>query len=155
MKRKISLSVKLTITMLCLVAGIIILCWILNHTFLETFYIYEKKQTLTETFQILEQASKEGIVGEDSFDITFEKLCANSNLNILLVDAESNVIRSSMWDVKFLLNQVQELLRDRLEGLYGQSEIMESMDNYTIMRQTDMRLKSDYLVFFGNFVIRN
>ena len=44
MRRKTSLSIKLTITMILLVFGIIGLCWGLNHLFLEEFYIQEKQQ---------------------------------------------------------------------------------------------------------------
>lgn len=150
MKKKTSLSVKLTVTMLLLLAGIIGLCWILNHTFLETFYIYEKQQSLLENFKVLEQASRDQVLGEDSFDVTFENICANSNLSILVVDAESRLIRSSVWDVQLLLNQVQEMLRDGLEGSFSQSQVMESTDKYTIMRQADQRLQSDYLVLFGD-----
>ena len=56
MRKKTSLSIKLIVTMILLVSGIIGLCWILNHLFLEDFYISEKKQELLTGYQIIEKA---------------------------------------------------------------------------------------------------
>lgn len=148
MKKKVSLSVKLTVTMLLLLAGIIGLCWILNHTFLEQFYFYDKQQTLLESYSVLLDASEKGILGDDGFDITFENLCANENLSILAVDANAGVIRSSMMEQQLLLQQLEEILRGG-NGQFSQSQVIVSTDTYTIMRQTDSRLQSEYLVFWG------
>ena len=137
-------------TMVLLVAGIIGLCWMINHTFLEEFYIYEKQQSLLETYDVIERASREGILGTESFGVTFENLCANSNLSILVIDAESKLIRSSMWDVQLLIKQVQEMLREGVDTPYAQSQILAYTENYTMMRQADQRLNSDYLVLLGN-----
>lgn len=152
MKKKTSLSVKLTVIMIILVAGIIALCWFLNHSFLEDFYIYEKQQTLLESYEVLNNASKEGILAADAFDITFENLCANGNLSVLVIDHQMQTIRSSVWDFSMFIEQVQELLRYGVNPPFSQSVTLVSTEEYVIMRQTDTRLKSDYLVFFGNLV---
>ena len=148
-KKQMSLSLKLTITMLLLLAGIIGLCWILNQTFLEEFYIYDKQQVLLESYEVLAQAGEQGVLGAESFDITFEKLCANSGLNVLVIDAQSKLIRSSMWDVQFLLNQVQEILRNGFDNPLSQMQVLQSTEEFIVMRQTDSRLQSEYLVLFG------
>lgn len=149
MQKKSSLSVKLTVTMMLLVAGIIGLCWILNHTFLEQFYIYDKQQTLTEAFEVLNEASEEGILSGDSFDVTFENLCATGNLNILVIDTENKVLRASMFDSQMLFMQLEEVLRGGMGGQFGQAQLLEKNDDYTLMRQTDPRLQSEYLVLYG------
>lgn len=149
MQKKTSLSVKLTITMLLLVAGIIGLCWMLNHTFLEKFYIYDKQHTLTEAFDILDEASAEGTLAKDSFDITFEKLCANGNLNILVVDTESKVLRASSFNNQMLFMQLEEMLRGGMGNQFGQAQILQANASYTMLRQNDPRLQSEYLVLWG------
>lgn len=135
--------------MILLVAGIIGLCWILNHTFLEQFYIYDKQQTLTEAFDVLDDASAEGILVEDEFDVTFENLCATGNLNILVIDTENKVLRASMFDSQMLFMQLEEVLRGGMGGQFGQAQLLEKNDDYTLMRQTDPRLQSEYLVLYG------
>jgi len=147
MQKKVSLSIKLTVTMLLLLAGIIGLCWILNHTFLEQFYMYDKQKSLLETYEVLRDASEQGILGEDSFDVTFENLCARENLNILVVDAEAKVLRSSVMDQSMLFMQLQDLLGEG--NPFGQSQVLTSTEAYTILRQNDHRLQSDYMVLWG------
>ena len=147
MKKKVSLSIKLTVTMLLLLAGIIGLCWLLNHTFLEQFYMYDKQKSLLETYEVLNDASEEGILSEDEFDVTFENLCAKDNLNILVVDAEAKVVRSSVMDQSMLFMQLQDMLGG--DKQFSQSQVLVKTDEYTIMRQNDPRLQSDYIVLWG------
>ena len=172
MRKKTSLSIKLSITMILLVCGIIGLCWILNHLFLEEFYIYEKKQELLISFETIEKAYEDEVLGKDEFDVTFELLCANSNLSILVIDGDSKVIRSSAPDVQALMKQLQEMLIEKNEeenGLGGnndnsappnwenpfsdaqfsENQTLLEEDNYSLVRQTDTRLQSDYLVLWG------
>lgn len=147
MKKKVSLSIKLTVTMLLLLAGIIGLCWILNHTFLEQFYMYDKQKSILETFEVLHDASEEGVLSTDEFDVTFENLCAKNNLNILVVDAEAKVVRSSVMDPSMLFMQLQDLLRT--DAPFAQAQVLVSTEEYTILRQNDHRLQSDFIVLWG------
>lgn len=147
MKKKLSLSIKLTVTMLLLLAGIIGLCWIVNHTFLEQFYMYDKQKSLFETYEVLREASEDGSLSTDTFDVTFENLCAKDNLNILVVDAEAKVLRSSVMDPSMLFMQLQDLLRG--DAPFAQSQVLVSTDKYTILRQNDHRLQSDFIVLWG------
>jgi len=149
MTKKVSLSIKLTITMLLLLAGILGLCWLLNHTFLERFYMYEKQNTLLETYSVLVNASEEGVLGADVFDVTFENLCANKNLNILVVDKEARVVRSSMAAQSMLFMQLEDMLMGGLNNSFSQSQVLVSTEEYLIMRQHEPRLEADYLVFWG------
>lgn len=149
MTKKVSLSIKLTITMLLLLAGILGLCWLLNHTFLERFYMYEKQNTLLETYSVLVNASEDGILGADVFDVTFENLCANKNLNILVVDKEARVVRSSMAAQSMLFMQLEDMLMGGLSNSFSQSQVLVSTEEYLIMRQHEPRLEADYLVFWG------
>ncbi len=165
MRKKTSLSIKLAITMILLVAGIIGLCWVLNHLFLEDFYIYEKEDELLTGFETIGNAYADDTLGTEDFDVTFEKLCANGNMSILVIDEESKVLRSSSSDPQTLLMQ----LTDMLEGLkseadnnrfplnrfqqdnpfFTEKQIMLAGENYAVIRQTDPRLQSEYLVLWG------
>ncbi|MBQ3558513.1 MAG: two-component sensor histidine kinase [Agathobacter sp.] len=147
MKKKVSFSIKLTVTMLLLLAGIVGLCWVLNHTFLEQFYMYDKQKRLLETYEVLHEASEDGSLSTEAFDVTFENLCAKDNLNILVVDAEAKVLRSSVRDQSMLFMQLQDLLRG--DAPFAQSQVLASTECYTILRQNDYRLQSDFIVLWG------
>lgn len=143
------------ITMILLVTGIIGLCWALNQLFLEEYYIHEKKETLFTTFGTIEEAYEEEIIGEDEFDITFEKLCSQENLNILIVDADSHVIRSSTNEIQSLLEQMQEVMLGKELDIWGRLPAGTGMDliletnRYILLHQTDSRLEAEYLVLYG------
>ena len=171
MKKKTSLSIKLAITMILLVCGIVGLGWIMNHLFLEEFYINQKKQELLTGFEVIEEAYEDGILGDDEFDVTFELLCSNSNFNILVIDAESKVLRASSQDVQSLMKQLQQMIQDEnlnpgegredgdkkrpglndpFEGFpFTQDKTILQGDNYSLVHQVDTRLQSEYLVLWG------
>ncbi len=149
MKKQVSLSAKLIITMILLVTGTIVLCWVLNNSFLEKFYIYEKQQEIMSGFEMLDDASADEYLESDDFDITFEKLCANGNLTVFVIDENfKNVVRSSTRDEQKLKMQLQEMLRGGLNP--QKAQIMVSEERYMLLRQTDNRLESEYLVLWGN-----
>uniref|UniRef100_UPI004055DAE0 sensor histidine kinase n=1 Tax=Agathobacter sp. TaxID=2021311 RepID=UPI004055DAE0 len=146
MKHKVSLSIKLVIAMLLLVTGTICLCLLLNSTFLEKYYTRHKQYELIESFETLDKAGKDKILEKDEFDITFEKLCSNANLDIIVIDAYYRLIRTSSHDVEILSMQLQEMLRG---GFDTTVEILESTEQYVLQKQTDKRLMSDNLVLWG------
>ena len=45
-KKRPSLTTRLIVTMIGIVAGTVILCWFFNNTFLERYYIYNKQKEL-------------------------------------------------------------------------------------------------------------
>lgn len=143
---KVSLSVKLIITMLLLVIGTIFLCVCLNNTFLEKYYVHHKQYELVESFETLDKAGRDNILEKDEFDITFENLCSNANLEILIIDADYRLIRTSAHNVEVLSLQLQEMLRGRFDTSI---EILKSTEEYVLQKQTDERLMSDTLVLWG------
>lgn len=132
--------------MLFLVMGTIFLCLFLNNTFLEKYYIRHKQYELVESFETLNKAGKDKILEKDEFDVTFENLCSNANLDIIVIDDNYRLIRTSSHNVEFLSLQLQEMLRG---GFDTSVDILESTEAYVLQKQTDRRLLSDNLVLWG------
>lgn len=132
--------------MLFLVMGTIFLCLFLNNTFLEKYYIRHKQYELVESFETLNKAGKDKILEKDEFDVTFENLCSNANLDIIVIDADYRLVRTSSHNVEFLSLQLQEMLRG---GFDTSVDILESTEAYVLQKQTDRRLLSDNLVLWG------
>ncbi len=173
MNKKTSLTIKLIVTMILLVCGIVGLGWIMNHLFLEEFYVREKQQELFSGFAVIENAYEEDIIGEEEFDVTFENLCATGNFNILIIDRESRVIRSSTQDVQSLMKQLQQMIQDKEndirddndrkdegnmrpgftnpfdDAVFRENEVLLEDENYSLVHQIDTRLQSEYLVLWG------
>lgn len=162
MQKRTSLSIKLMITMILVVCGMIGLVWVMNQLFLERFYINQKKQELFAGFEVIEDAYETGMLGEDEFDVTFELLCSNSNFSILVIDGESKVVRASTQDVQMLMKQLQQMIQDKEgnkrpsagdfpfgEGAFNQNQIIMEGENYSLVHQVDSRLSAEYLVLWG------
>ena len=50
-KKRPSLTTRLIVTMIGIVAGTVILCWFFNNTFLERYYIYNKQKELLNGYK--------------------------------------------------------------------------------------------------------
>lgn len=141
-----SLTRELAAIIVGLVAVIIVICWFLNTTFLGKYYMYQKEDTLLEGFHVIDQASETGELMSDKFDVTFDNLCANGNISIMVISSNRNIVRSSVND-----NQV--ILMEFMNVLFGsdqsESEVLKKAENYVIQRKTDNRLDSEYLVLYG------
>ena len=48
-----------------LMAGTILLCWFINNTFLEKYYLNNKQKAMMSAYFIVNKASNEGVIGTD------------------------------------------------------------------------------------------
>lgn len=147
MKKKYSITKHIAYTMIGLITGTVLLCWFLNNTFLESFYTVNKQNALLEGFYTIDRAIEKGVFESDEFDITFEKICSNGNIAILVLSPDAQVLRSSTGNSDKLKLQFYN-------ALYGSSndknsEVIKATDNYIIEKQMDERMGADYLVLWG------
>ena len=144
--KKGSLTKELVFIIVALVAGTILLCYFLNATLIEKYYISNKQNTLLEGFEVIDEASGNGTLMAPSFDITFDNLCANGNINVLIINSNQTIVRSSANDAQIMLMEFMNIL---FGANPENSVLIEKQDNYNILRQRDVRLNSEYLVLYG------
>lgn len=141
-----SLTREMTIIIIGLVAGTVLLCWILNSVFLEQYYVKNKQNLLLADFNTIDKASTDGTLFTNEFDVTFDNLCANGNVTILIIRSDSKIMRSSV-------NDTQQILIEFFNIIFGtrpnEVTVLLESDNYAIQRQFDQRLDAEYLVFYG------
>lgn len=147
MKKKYSITKNIAYAMIGLVTGTVILCWFLNNTFLESFYIVNKQKALLKGFYTIDHAVEDGIFESEDFDITFEKICANGNIAILVLSPDAEVLRSSASNADKLRQQFYNVLFSGTEN--ENPEVIKATDDYIIEKQVDERLEADYLVLWG------
>ena len=78
--KKHSLTRQITSIVSLLVAGAILLCWVLNTTLLPRYYMHNKKEVLIENYQTISNASAQNELESDEFAVTFDNLCSNGCL---------------------------------------------------------------------------
>ena len=69
-----SLTSKIVAIIIGLVAGTILLCWILNNAFLEKYYVMNQQNTLWNGFERMNDASEDGTLYSSDFDVEFDNL---------------------------------------------------------------------------------
>ncbi len=144
--KKGSLTKELVFIIAALVSGTILLCYFLNITFIETYYVKNKQNTLLTGFAVIDRASAVGMLNSSEFDVTFDNLCDNGNITIMIISSDQTIVRSSANDNQAILMEFMNILFDTNPE---HSVILESEDNYNIQRQKDVRLNSEYLVLYG------
>ena len=146
-KKKLSLTGQLIITMVAIVAGTVVLCLFFNSTFLTKYYVFHKQKELHSGFERVQLICWEKGEASDEASVTFEKICAAGNINILITDRNNNLVWSSYSSAQRFQMQMEDWLygTDR-----GRMQIIENGKNYTLLRLKDERLQSEYLVLLGN-----
>lgn len=145
-KRKRSITRQFAIIIVGLVAGTVLLCWLLNNVIGGWYYMQKKEQTLLNAWNELEAASKEGILESSSFDVDFERIGSNGNITMMVIQTDGTVLRSSSNNIDTMLFRFYELI---LGVPQADAKIIDKTDDYVMEQQTDTRLDAEYLVMWG------
>ncbi len=127
----------------------LLLCWVLNITLLEKYYIENKKDVLLSAYKSINAASNEGSTNSDEFAIEVQKISGIYNISILVIDTNSQLVTSSVHDYDVL---VRELLGHVFAPLGDEQQeqlILEQTDRYTIQNSYDERANINYIEIWG------
>ncbi|MEY8516451.1 HAMP domain-containing sensor histidine kinase [Lachnospiraceae bacterium 29-84] len=142
-----SITRKITLIMIGIVAGTVLLCWFINTTLLETYYIEHKQKMLLDTFEMVDKESEKGRTDRKDFKIALERQCANSNITMMIISSDRTIIQSNVGNDTALMLQFLQLVFHMDDQ---ETEIMENTGRYTVEKTRDSRLESEYLVLWGN-----
>lgn len=129
-----------------LMTGTILACLLVNNIFLEEFYLKHKQEALLGAYDKINMASVEGGIGTDSFDIELRKISGKYNISVIIMDADSQMLKTSGNDVDILGRQLLDNLFNKTEG---QREVLEERDGSVIQITFDQRTQSEYIEMWG------
>ncbi len=79
---KYSIRRQLAVVFSLLMMGTILLCWFINNTFLEKYYLKDKQKALMRAYQVMNSASNEDRIGSDEFDnLSYEAITFHRSLS--------------------------------------------------------------------------
>lgn len=141
-----SIKKQIAVIFILLFSGTIFLCLLINAVFLENFYLLNKQNTLLEAYQQINKASLDEDMYSEEFQIKFERICSNGNLSIVIFDASTQIIITSVADYKYLITRFfdQSFGEDTSEDT-----IIKENNDYTLKKVRDVRLGTDYLEIRG------
>lgn len=147
MKYKYSIQRQFTIIFGCLMAGTILLCWFINNTFLERYYINNKKHAMLEAYRVINASSNNGTLASDKFDIQFQNICAKNNINIVILDAEAKTLKTSANNYELLSKQLLSYLFNQ-DTTDGRRTILDHK-KYQMIALKDDRTQQDFIDLWG------
>ncbi len=143
---KHSIKVQFSTIFILLVAGTILLCWFINNTFLEKYYMERRQQVLLHAYDKINDAANNGDITSDDFDVELQKICGKYNIDMIVLNAKSKTIKSFHNDMGMLTG----LLLDKLFGLQNRKQnILADTENYMIEITADPRTHTDYMEMWG------
>ena len=92
--------------MISIVAGTVLLCWFINTTLLESYYVEHKQKTLLDTFDMVYRESENGRTDEDEFVISLDTKCSNSDISYMIISSDRTIIQDEGQQTKNRLSGV-------------------------------------------------
>lgn len=143
MKR--SIKQQIAVLFMAVMIGTIALCWIINNTFLEMFYIRNKANALSDAYAGINEAASNGDITSEEFDLELRKVCDMYNIGIVIIDADSKTIKSSSRNVDILIGR----LYDNVFGSDTEIEYIKENDRYSLVTSMDKSTLTEYIEMWG------
>ena len=142
---KYSMKRQFVFIFVMLITGTILLCLLANSTLLEKYYINNKKNALIKAYRSINEASNAGDITSEFYDIELQKIRDKYNINVLVLDSDSRMIKATMVDQEFA---IKHLLKTLFYGVKKEDVLLEA-DGYMIQIVMDVRMQTEYIEMWG------
>ncbi|MDE7203439.1 MAG: HAMP domain-containing histidine kinase [Lachnospiraceae bacterium] len=142
---KRSIKQEIAIVFIAVMAGTIILCWIINNIFLENFYIQNKKNAIKDAYFRINEVMANGDISSEEFGLELRKTCDMYNIGLLVIDAASNTQISSTRDV----DKLQRRLYDNFFRPGSDIAYLDEGNDYYMAKVMDKSTGTEYLEMWG------
>ena len=132
-----------------LMAMTIFLCWVLNTTLLEKYYIENKKEVLLSAYRSINEASNEGSTSSEQFQIEVQKISGIYNINVLVINANSQPVTSSVHDYDVLVRDLLDHVFATMTDAESEKNVLEQTAQYTIQNSYEKRTNINYIEMWG------
>ncbi len=143
--KKHSIRIQFAVTTIVLIAATIGLCLFANMFFLERIYTKDKKQSLIETYQLLEKNSDRGKLTDDDFVVALDQVCSKYNLNVIILDERNYPILYSTMSLESLVNK----LVNYRWGKNAPKEILDASENFVVQTTLDNSTQKEHMEIWG------
>ena len=140
-----SIRRQLAAVFIGLMTGTILLCWFINSSFLQKYYVHNKQNVLLEVYGGLQEAVSEGNMDSEAFRLKLQQSCSKYNLSLLVMDADSRPVIAFRGD-DFIRQQLWQHIFMNTEET---ATVMKRTDQYVIQRVGDARSRMEYIELWG------
>ncbi len=149
-KKIIPISLQFSLIFIGLMAGVVLLCIVINTFFLSRFYMLDKEKLLKNVYGQIREAASDDLVSSRDFQDKINEFSRANNLSIVIVDSNSDILFSSFngeRDMEFRL--LGYILGKDEEGIMPQ--IITEEDDYVIRKTGDRVMGPEALELMGRF----
>lgn len=157
-KRKHSIKSQMIAVFAGMVICLLAILLVVNVKFLEPYYIRDKEMQFIHVYEELQNAVKKGTISNDEVQDELHVLCEKSNISYIVLDMDNEKLITNVHDTNMLKQQLAGyLLNQAQKG----GKVLDSTDNYQLMRSQDPWNQSEYIEMWGqlddnvNFLIRS
>lgn len=157
-KRKHSIKRQMIVVFAGMVICLLAILLVVNVKFLEPYYIRDKEMQFIHVYEELQNAVKKGTISNDEVQDELHVLCEKSNISYIVLDMDNEKLITNVHDTNMLKQQLAGyLLNQAQKG----GKVLDSTDNYQLMRSQDPWNQSEYIEMWGqlddnvNFLIRS
>jgi len=145
---KHSIKIQFALIFIGLMSATVFFCWFINNTFLETYYMNKKQNTLMTIYHRLNAALEDGSIDTEDFDIEFQKLCGKYNINVLVLDEDSGILKATMHDPDMFKRQLLDNIF--YSNFHPELEhILEKTDAYVLRSTMNPHADTEYIEMLG------
>ncbi|MCM1561313.1 MAG: HAMP domain-containing histidine kinase [Butyrivibrio sp.] len=141
---KHSIRKQFALIFIGLMAGTVLLCWLINNLFLEEYYIRSKTEVIYEAYETIRQVAGSDTYSSEEFRKELNDVCSVANITVLVMDANSQTRYESV-------NGGRELEALLLGYIFGYekypAKVLEEGNEYVIQRMTSG--EDEFLVMYG------
>ena len=130
----------------CILAGM----FVINSGFLGRYYVVHKEKDLIETYEVIDGALSDGKFTSANVQDKVLNQSEKTNIDISIMDtAGGNIIFSTIKDERGLL--FARMLGYFFDKNQDEGMVLDSTEDYQILKATDSKNQTDYLEMWGYF----
>ena len=129
-----------------LILFMIVVFMIVNGSFLEKYYISNKKSEFIKVYTMVQEGVENGTISSETPEKDLGRLTEKNNISIAVIDSEYNVVYTNVREKQMMVIQLFGYLYDK-----NHQEVLEKTDSYDICKSVDPQNNTEYLTMWGNF----
>ena len=143
---KYSIKRQMMTVFVGLILFMIVVFMIVNGSFLEKYYISNKKSEFIKAYTMVQEGVENGTINSETPEKDLGRLTEKNNISIAVIDSEYNVVYTNVREKQMMVIQLFGYLYDK-----NHQEVLEKTDSYDICKSVDPQNNTEYLTMWGNF----
>ncbi len=146
-----SLRAEFSVLFILVMVAMIGFCLLINMMLLERVYLSHQTKVVKTAYSNINDASADGSFATDEYDIELQSICDTYGIELIVLDADSQMIKSSSSDAEYMAHVLWDNLigEDMFSAVVTNRVILEKTDDYTVQIEVDKRMNTEYLEIWG------